>query len=284
MTLTVEILGSNATAPTSAGPASGYLVHTPDASILVDAGPGVMAELVSRHALSELSAIVVTHLHADHSLDLMALAYRWTFPVLLPRIPLYLPEEDLPRLRAFDQVFGIATLPGMARPIEEAFDVRGLPLDGTPVPGLEPCGVELRSFRAHHPVPAASLRFSSRDATPTVVAFSGDTGRCSPLLEAARGADVFVCEATYLEADAAALDGHGHLTGTMAGEIAQQAEVCHLVLSHFATDEMRASVGAQAEAVFDGRVSVASRAATFTAQSASSTSASSSARTTSNAT
>ncbi|WP_425435689.1 MBL fold metallo-hydrolase [Mycetocola miduiensis] len=54
---------------------------------MVDAGPGVLAELVARHDLADLRAIVVTHPHADHSLDLMALAYRWTFPVRLPRIP-----------------------------------------------------------------------------------------------------------------------------------------------------------------------------------------------------
>jgi ribonuclease BN (tRNA processing enzyme) len=266
MTLSVEILGSNATAPTAAGPASGYLLHLPEGLLLVDAGPGVMAELVARHDLADLRAIVVTHLHADHSLDLMALAYRWTFPVRLPRIPLYLPEEDLPRLRAFDQVFGIASLPGMAAPINEAFEVRGLSLDGSPAPGLDHLGVGLRAFRAHHPVPAACLRFSSLDEVPAVVAFSGDTGRCAGVVDAARDADVFVCEATYLEADVAALDGHGHLTGAMAGDVARQAGVRHLVLSHFATDDMRSLAGDQARARFDGEVSVASRGARFTAE------------------
>ncbi|WP_167137816.1 MBL fold metallo-hydrolase [Diaminobutyricimonas sp. TR449] len=268
MKLSVEILGSNATAPTAAGPASGYVLHLPEGLVLVDAGPGVMAELVARHDLADLRAIVVTHLHADHSLDLMALAYRWTFPVRLAKIPLYLPAEDLHRLRAFDQVFGIASLPGMGSPINEAFEVRGLTLDGSHEPGLEQFGLGLRAFRAHHPVPAACLRFSTLDAAPAIVAFSGDTGRSPDLIDAARDADLFVCEATYLEADEAALDGHGHLTGAMAGAVAREAGVRHLVLSHFATDDMRSSVGEQAKTTFDGRVSVASRGAFFSAEGA----------------
>lgn len=261
MTLTVEILGSNATAPTAAGPASGYLLHTGSGLVLVDAGPGVMAEYVSRHSLVELRAIVVTHLHADHCLDLMALAYRWTFPERLPRIPLYLPEEDLPRLKAFDAVFGIDTLPGMETPMQTAWEVRGLSLEGRAEQGWEDLGLELRSFRAHHPVPAACLRFTSSavEGDGTVVAFSGDTGRCQGVLAAARGADVFVCEATYLEADPQATDGHGHLTARMAGQVAAEAGAQHLVLSHFGLDTMRAEAGAHASESFGGEVSVAQK-------------------------
>lgn len=353
MTLTVEILGSNATAPTAAGPASGYLLRTAAGAVLVDAGPGVMAEYVSRHRLSDLRAIVVTHLHADHSLDLMALAYRWTFPEQLPRIPLYVPGADAERLKAFDAVFGIDTLPGMESPMHAAWEVRGMGLDGGIEPGLDDLGLELRSYRAHHPVPAASLRFRSltasavgdgvpqegdglgggighdhravhneesrpgalesgalesgaltgdlsgrqrnddcagghrgrrgdggaggqttaagatsgdqpddpgdRPAGPVTVAFSGDTGRCDGVLEAARDADLFVCEATYLEADRQATEGHGHLTGRMAGRLAADAGVKHLVLSHFSVDEMRGVVGAHAAEEFSGRITVAAR-------------------------
>ncbi|GAA1450634.1 MBL fold metallo-hydrolase [Nesterenkonia lacusekhoensis] len=262
MTLTVEILGSNATAPSAAGPASGYLLRTEAGMVLVDAGPGVMAEYVSRHSLSDLRAIVVTHLHADHSLDLMAFAYRWTFPERLPRIPLYLPEEDLPRLRAFDAVFGIDTLPGMESPTHAAWDVRGLRLDGSAEEGWEELGLQLRSYRAHHPVPAACLRFSSV-AEEAVVAFSGDTGHCEGLLQAAQDADVFICEATYLKADPQATDGHGHLTARMAGEAAAQAGAGHLVLSHFGLDEMRAVAGEHVAEVFDGTVSAAERGAVY---------------------
>nr|WP_277925402.1 MBL fold metallo-hydrolase [Sediminivirga luteola] len=369
--MTVEILGSNATAPTAAGPASGYLLRTGGGAVLVDAGPGVMAEYVSRHRLSDLRAIVVTHLHADHSLDLMALAYRWTFPEQLPRIPLYVPGADADRLKAFDAVFGIDTLPGMESPMHAAWEVRGMSLDGRVEPGLDDLCLELRSYRAHHPVPAASLRFRSlatetvsavpqesdgwgggighdrrgvhngesrpgaqesgalesgawesgaptgdlsggqrnddcagghrgrrrdggaggqaaaagatpgdrtanpsdrpadsadrpddpgdRPAGPVTVAFSGDTGRCDGVLEAARDADLFVCEATYLEADRQATEGHGHLTGRMAGRLAADAGVKHLVLSHFSVDEMRADVGTHAAEEFSGRITVAAR-------------------------
>ena len=268
MSYTIEILGSNATAPSASGPASGYLVRTPTGNILVDAGPGVMAEYCARHELDQLRAIVVTHLHADHCLDLMALAYRWTFPTLLPRIPLYIPRGELPRLRAFDEVFGIPSLPSMARPIETAWEVIELGMSGELEDGFPErtaTQVTLRSFRAHHAVPAAALRFelANEGTDSRVVAFSGDTGYSPEVVEAARAADIFVCEATYLEADDQALTHHGHLTATLAGDLACEAAVKHLVLAHFSTDDMRGPAVERASEAFTGRVTAAERGAVY---------------------
>jgi hypothetical protein len=95
------------------------------------------------------------------------------------------------------------------------------------------------------------------------VAFSSDTGYCAPVAEAARRADVFVCEATYLEADEQALHGHGHLTARLAGELAAQAEARHLVLTHFASPADWDQGREHAEEAFDGQVSIAVPGTTF---------------------
>ena len=63
--------------------------------------------------------------------------------------------------------------------------------------------------------------------------FSSDTGLCEAVVEAAAGADVFLCEATYLQATAAQLEGHGHLTPGLAAELAVKADARRLVLTHF---------------------------------------------------
>ncbi|GLU50231.1 MBL fold metallo-hydrolase [Nocardiopsis ansamitocini] len=251
--LQLEILGSNATAPTKEGAASSYLVRSRTGVVLVDAGPGSLLAYCARHDLAELRAIVVTHLHADHSLDLMAWAYRWTFPEVLPRIPLFFPEGERGRLEAFDAVFAIPTLPTMNSPITQSWDLHELPRDGTTVHEID--GLRLRSFAAHHSVPSAALRFTSPSGR--VLAFSSDTGYCAPVVEAARDADVFVCEATYLEADEQALRGHGHLTARLAGGLAAEAGSEHLVMSHFSSPTMWDEGVRHAREAFDGRISVA---------------------------
>ncbi|MFE6386597.1 MBL fold metallo-hydrolase [Nocardiopsis dassonvillei] len=252
--LELEILGSNATAPTPEGPASCYLLHTDDGVLLVDAGPGSLLAYCSRYGLDRLRGIVVTHLHADHSLDLMAWAYRWTFPEVLPRIPLYYPEGEAERLAAFDAVFGIPTLPTMNSPIAQSFEPREMAMDGTT--RYEAAGVSFRSFRAHHSVPSAALRFEDPDGG-RVVSFSSDTGYCEAVVRAAEGADLFVCESTYLEADDQALTGHGHLTAAMAGDLAAEAGVDRLVLTHFADPGMWEEGALHAARGFSGPVSVA---------------------------
>lgn len=248
----VEILGCNASAPGRTGPASSYLVHDDEGSILVDAGPGSLLAYSRGHELADLSAIVVTHLHADHSLDVMAWAYRWTFPEVLPRIPLYAPAEELDRLRRFDELFGIPTVPAMVTPIHSAFDVRGLDLDGR-VP-VRIGAWEMTPHRTLHSVPAAALRFEGPSG---VVAFSSDTGPCPAVDEVARDADVFVCESTVLEGDEDMLHRHGHLTPELAARAAARAGARHLVLTHFARPEEAAEMAEIAARYFDGRVSVA---------------------------
>lgn len=255
----LEILGCNATAPGPTGAASSYLLDgAPDADgrpggkVLVDAGPGSLSAFTRSHALSELAAIVVTHLHADHCLDLMAWAYRWTFPDVLPRIPLFVPSEELERIGAFDALFGIPTLPTMRTPVQSAFDVHGMDLDSGDA--VEVGGWSMTPWRVKHSVPSAALRFTR---SGRVVAFSSDTGPCPELTSAARDADLFVCESTYIEADESVIHGHGHLTATLAAEEAVAAGAGHLVLTHFARPEQAEEMGRLAREVFDGPVSVA---------------------------
>ncbi|MEE2040549.1 MBL fold metallo-hydrolase [Nocardiopsis sp. CT-R113] len=251
--LELEILGSNATAPTREGPASSYLLRTETGVVLVDAGPGSLLAYCARHDLADLRGIVVTHMHADHSLDLMAWAYRWTFPEVLPRVPLFFPEGERERLAAFDAVFGIPTLPTMNSPIAQSWDLREMPRDGTTVHTVD--GVAFRSYAAHHSVPSAALRFEAPGGR--TVAFSSDTGYCEPVVEAARDADLFVCEATYLEADEQALHGHGHLTARLAGALAAEADARHLVLTHFASPALWDEGRAHAASGYSGKISVA---------------------------
>lgn len=238
MTFKLDVLGANATAPDSAGAASGYVLTGETGVVVVDAGPGSMMAYMEKYDLEQLRGIIVTHMHADHSIDLMTWAYKWTFPTVKPQIPLYLPAGEVAKLAAYDDLYGIPTLPTMKRPITGTFDVREMPLDGTTEHMID--GIAWRAFEARHAIPSASLRLERGGRTIT---FSSDTGECPGLIEAAKGADVFVCEATYLDPNPEAMATHGHLTPVLAGKIARDAGVGKLVLTHlsFSSDAKESS-------------------------------------------
>ncbi|TFC84259.1 MBL fold metallo-hydrolase [Cryobacterium sinapicolor] len=253
MSFTLHIVGVSATAPVPSSAASGYLLAGPDGSVLVDCGPGIVLELARQRLLDDVVAVVVTHRHADHALDLGALAYRLQFPS--PRsapVPLYLPAESLDFVAQFDSLIGIATVPTLQAPLAQAFDVRGLNLDSTEPFEVIP-GLQLTAFAAHHAVPSASLRFEDI-VTGGIVAFSSDTSECSGVRAAAAGADLFVCEATYLTATVAELEGHGHLTGEGAGRLAAEAGVGTLLVSHIADQALAPRILADAAQTAGGDV------------------------------
>ncbi|RGE24202.1 MBL fold metallo-hydrolase [Leucobacter sp. wl10] len=248
----LEVLGCNATAPSASGPASGYVLHSELGAILVDAGPGTMAAYAARYELERVRAIVVTHMHADHSLDLMAWAYRWTFPAARERIPLYLPRGAEQALRGFDELYGIPTLPGMHRPIEQSFRVTTLEMDGDTRHELP--GWTMISFEARHAVPSAALRF---ERAGRAVAFSSDTGDCPGVRAAAAGSDLFVCEATWIDEPDADSAGHGHLTAAQAGRIALEVGTRSLLVTHLADRSASAEALRLAAEQFGGPVRIA---------------------------
>lgn len=229
MSMSIQVIGSNATAPSEHGGASGYLVKLDDGVVLVDSGPGTMLGFFQQgFALEDLKAIVLTHLHADHSLDMMAWAFRWTFPVVREPIPVFVPAGESFKLEKFDDLFGIASLPTMSKPILGNFDVIEMPMDNGAT-CFDLGGVILRTFQARHAVPSAALRF---EAGAKSLVFSSDTGDCEGLREAAAKATVFVCEATYLDPKEKAMAEHGHLTPALAGQIAAEAGARTLLVTH----------------------------------------------------
>jgi ribonuclease BN (tRNA processing enzyme) len=230
------------------GRSSGYLLRHDDTAVLVDCGPGTAVSLAERGWLERLDAVVITHEHADHAADVIGVAYARRFPDPLPRIPLLAPASTLGVMRRLDDLFAVPTLPQMAHTIASSFLSVPLSMDGgaAAIAGQ----LQLASYPVAHAVPSAALRFTAGGETVT---FSSDTGACDALIEAARDADVFLCEATYLNASPAELERHGHLTPELAGAAAGRADVRHLVLTHLS----RAGDAAVATAAARRRVGTA---------------------------
>jgi ribonuclease BN (tRNA processing enzyme) len=191
--------------------------------------------------------VVITHQHADHAADLIGLAYARRFPEPLRTIPVYAPAATLDVLARLDELFAVPTLPLMGHTIASSFDLHPLRMDGASIPLTD--DLRLESFAARHAVPSAALRLRSVDGR--TVAFSSDTWRADGVVAAARGSDLFFCEATYLHASAAELEGHGHLTPDLAGAIAAQADAGQLVLAHLPAGTDHGAIADAAATSFD---------------------------------
>lgn len=158
----------------------------------------------------------------------------------MPPIPVYAPARTAERL---SRALGLE--PGSS--MTDAFDFMTL------APGTIEIG-PLRVTAAHmnHPVETFGFRLEHSGGS---LAYSADTGPADALVTLARGADVLLCEASFL--DGPGLPGGLHLTGRQAGEHAARAGAGQLVLTHLVSWNDRDRSRAEAAAAFSGPLSLA---------------------------
>ncbi len=245
----VTVIGCSGSFPGPDSPASCYLVEADGFSLLLDLGSGALGSLQRHHSLYDVDAVCLTHLHADHCLDLCGywVARRYNPRGPQPRIPVYGPNGTAERMaRAYD----LDPEPGM----REAFDFRA---HRTGPREIGP--FRLTTAPVNHPVEAYGFRL---EYDGQVVAYSGDTGACDTLIDLARDADLFLCEASFLDKPDLPIDLH--LTAREAGDYAARAGVDKLVLTHLVpwNDPDMSLVEAKASG-FPGRIELARQGATY---------------------
>ncbi|MEU2284447.1 MBL fold metallo-hydrolase [Streptomyces sp. NPDC013178] len=247
MPLSLTVLGTASPHPGPGRPCSGYLLRGGGAEVWVDAGTGTFAELQRHTDPRRLTAIWVSHLHADHSADLLAAVYALAYGGLTPPapIPVYAPTDCARRLAGFLGRPDVRFLSGVLdfRPLYDGHTVRHWNL-------------RLTSRAVTHDTEAYGLR---AECQGSVLAYSGDSGPCDALTELASGADLFLCEAD--------IDRHRegeqvHLTPEDAGDAARKAGVRELAVTHVGPTLTRESATARAAAVFGGPTSTAVEGAT----------------------
>jgi ribonuclease BN (tRNA processing enzyme) len=159
-------------------------------------------------------------------------------------------------LEQLDELLEVQTIEHLRSPLLSAFDVRPLDLDACPTAEIGG-GVVLTATPVRHAVASAALTFHDGDRA---VAFSSDTGPTPVLAQAAAGADLFVCEATYGTSERGAEpDEHGHLSAAQAATAAAEAGAARLLLTHFSDPRSAAPSAAIAGEHFDGPVVAARR-------------------------
>ncbi|MGP4085892.1 MBL fold metallo-hydrolase [Streptomyces sp. KR55] len=242
MPLSLTVLGTASPHPAPGRPCSGYLLRGGGAEVWVDAGFGTFAELQRHTDPTRLTAIWISHLHADHSADLLAAAYGFAYGGLrLPApLPVYAPGDCGPRLAAFFGRSDPAFLSGV-------FDFRLL-YDGHTVRHGD-LGLGARAVR--HDTEAYGLR---AECAGSVLAYSGDSGPCAALIELARESDLFLCEA---DIDAHREGEQVHLTPEDAGATARAAGARELLVTHVGPTLTPESETARAAAAFGGPTATA---------------------------
>ncbi|WP_214413494.1 MBL fold metallo-hydrolase [Sphaerisporangium fuscum] len=245
----LTIIGCSGSFPGPDSPASCYLLEAEGFHLLLDFGNGSLGALQRHIGLYDVDAICLSHLHADHCLDMCSYHVVRTYSprAPLPRVPVHAPKDAPRRLAA---AYGMDDEPAL----ETAFDF--VPL----TPGTFAVGpFEVTAAPMNHPVETYGFRVSHGGRS---VAYSADTGECAELVKLAAGADILLCEASFAEGPG--LPEGLHMTGRQAAEHAARAGVGTLVLTHLVPWNDPADIYRDAgRGGFDGRLELARSGAVY---------------------
>lgn len=244
------MLGGCGAWPEAGRACSGFLLEYEGFRLVLDLGYGTLPRLLAllgSPVATGLDAVVVTHDHPDHVVDLHGLFRARLYDgAELPRIPLYAPEAVLDRVAGLEDADRATA--------ERVFAWRPLPAGPHEVGPFR-----LESVALPHYVLNAGVRLS---ADGLVVAYSGDTGPDPALAELGRDADLFIVEATDRGQQQPGGSGPAlDLTAREAGEAAAAAGARRLLLTHFWPGNDRERSRADAAAVFPGPVLIADEGA-----------------------
>jgi ribonuclease BN (tRNA processing enzyme) len=243
----ITMIGCSGSFPGPDSPASCYLVESGGFRLLLDLGNGALGALQRHAGLGDIDAVVLSHLHGDHCLDMCAYAVARTYGPdgPLPPIPVYGPAGTADRLAR-------AQGTNLGSGMQQAFTFETLQ------PGTRQIGpFEVTAGHVNHPVETFGFRLA---ADGQVLAYSADTGESASLVQLAHSADLLLCEASFLDGQPNPPDMH--LTGRQAGEHAARAGAGGLLLTHLVPWNDQRVVLAEASAAFSGPAWLASPGAT----------------------
>jgi ribonuclease BN (tRNA processing enzyme) len=244
----LTVVGCAGSFPAAESPASCYLVEADGSRVLLDLGSGALGPLQRHCGFADVDAVLLSHLHPDHCMDVLPLYVARTYDPAgpHPRIPVHAPSGAAGHLA---RAYGRCEEPGL----DGAFDFREWAAGPVEVGPLT-----VTVARTAHPVVTWAMRVEHGGRT---LVYSGDTGPCADLVELARDADLFLCEASYQEGPDNPPDLH--LTGREAGEHAAAAQVGRLVVTHVPAWYDPAVTLAEARCAFAGPAELARPGATY---------------------
>jgi ribonuclease BN (tRNA processing enzyme) len=260
----LTVLGKSPAWQDAGGACSGYLLQEGDTTVLVDCGNGVFGKLRTAVDYVEVDAVVISHMHADHFIDLVPYSYALIHaprqqPVPVPPWPgtdrpacprLVVPPGGRDVLRRVVGAWGNEDL------VEQAFTVEEYTVDSR----VEVGPLSFTFTLVPHFVDSHAISVTSSDGGRRL-AYGADSRPAAELVDFARGADLFLCEATLPRPERSGQ--RGHLTAEEAGEHAREAGAKRLVLTHI-SDELDCDEACKrARSAFGGSVEVAREGAVY---------------------
>lgn len=286
-------LGTSASAPSIHRGLTSQVVMYQEHRFLIDAGEGTQRQILrSGLGFRRFDKILITHGHLDHILGLAGLMSTFMRWETIEQLELWAPNSAMGRIR--DLLFRVALpggeghFPIVLRPLEpgrlmetDSFSVSTfrVPHRGTECFGFTfeehprrpflaekatelgvPAGPERRDLVNGLPVTLADGRVIQPDAvlgeaTPGAkLVHVGDAGDPRPLRDPAHQADALVVEATYLDSEHDMAARYGHLTAKQAAELAHDANVTTLYLTHISRRYHEQDILREAQAVFPNTV------------------------------
>jgi ribonuclease Z len=260
------VLGTAAQVATRSRNHNGCFLRWDEHGILLDPGEGTQRQMtLAGVSASSITRIAITHAHGDHCLGLPGVLQRLSLDRVRHPVELHYPASAARHVAAMRDA---SAYHAVAQVVDRPVDRDGVVAEGPTwrlVAGALDHRIETYGYRLEEPpgrrmLPQRLAAYGvagpdvgrlvrqgrlERDGRPVrledvseprpgqVFAFVMDTRLCDGAVALARGADLLVCEATFLETDRRLADDYAHLTARQAALVAREAGARQLVLTHF---------------------------------------------------
>ena len=261
----LTVLGKSPAWQDAGGACSGYLVEDGDTTVLVDCGNGVFGKLRERCDYLDVDAVVISHMHADHTLDLVPYAYALTYSPRQQPLPvgphdgrevparpvLHAPPGAAETLRQICSAWNCPEL------IEHAFHLR----EYDPAESVTVGNLVFTFGLVPHYIPTYAIRMTSGGGSGPCITYGADCRPNDAIVAFAQDSDLLILEATLARPER---NGErGHLTGVEAGDHARRAGARRLVITHIPDEIDQQLAHEDAGRAFGGQTDLATEGAVF---------------------